>query len=135
MSAADAFFDTNVLLYLLSDDRAKAAGRRFSPGPAGTISVQVLNEFANVARRKFVAPWPVVRENLEVFRAVFEVAPVTVEVHELGLALAERHQLGLYDALLLAAARISGCGVFYSEDLQHGLRIENSLTVRNPFIR
>ncbi len=134
MSAADAFFDTNVLLYLLSDDWAKAGRAEDLAGAGGTISVQVLNEFANVARRKFAAPWPVVRKNLEVFRAVFEVAPVTVEVHELGLALAERHQLGLYDALLLAAARIAGCGIFYSEDLQDGLCIENSLTVRNPFV-
>ncbi len=52
MSGAEAFFDSNVLIYLLSDDQAKASRAEELLGRGGTISVQVLNEITNVARRK-----------------------------------------------------------------------------------
>ena len=52
MSAADVFFDTNVLLYLLSDDATKADRAESLLASGGTISVQVLNEFASVAAGK-----------------------------------------------------------------------------------
>ena len=52
MSKADRFFDTNVLLYLLSKDTAKADRAEILLASGGVISVQVLNEFASVASRK-----------------------------------------------------------------------------------
>ena len=133
MSVVDAFFDTSVLLYLLSSDAAKSDRVETLLADRGTISVQVLNEFAAVAIRKLKMPLPEVREVLDTIRAVCDVETVTIETHDRALAIVERHGISLYDSLLIAAALIADCKVLYSEDLQHGQLIERKLRVVNPF--
>jgi predicted nucleic acid-binding protein len=133
MSAVDGFFDTSVLLYLLSSDAAKADRVEALLAGRGTISVQVLNEFAAVAIRKLMMPLPEVREVLDTIRAVCDVETVTVETHDRALAIVERYGFSLYDSLLIAAALIADCKVLYSEDLQHGQLIDRQLRVVNPF--
>jgi len=129
--SARPFFDTNILLYLLaSDAKADRAEELLEAG--GVISVQVLNEFASVASRKLKMPWPEIREVLATIRAICEVIPLTSEVHDAGLAIAERHQLSFYDSLILAAAALHGCREVYSEDMGHGQKI-GSITITNPF--
>jgi predicted nucleic acid-binding protein len=134
MSGADAFFDTSVLLYLLSQDAAKADRVEALLAERGSISVQGLNEFAAVAIRKLRMPLPEVREVLDTIRAVCDVVPVTVETHDQALAIVERYGFSLYDALLIAAALIAGSQRLYSEDLQHGQLIDRQLRVINPFV-
>jgi predicted nucleic acid-binding protein len=133
MSAAEPFFDTNVLLYLLSADAAKADRAESLLGDGGTISVQVLNEFASVAMRKLEIPIAELREILEPVRHVCRVEPVTEDTHDRALALVERYGFAFYDALLIAAALRAGCSRLYSEDLQHGQLIDRQLRVVNPF--
>ena len=127
------FFDTNVLLYLASDDATKADRAEELIAEGGTISVQVLNEIANVARRKMAMPWAETRAFLAAVRGLLAVEPVTVEIHETGLALAERHNLSLYDATIAAAALHAGCDTLFSEDMQHGMVLDGRLRVANPF--
>jgi predicted nucleic acid-binding protein len=129
-----AFLDTNVLLYLLSGDQAKANTAETLLARGGTISVQVLNEFAHVARRKFRAHWVAVHDSLTAIRANLATQPITVETHELGLRLSERYILSVFDGQLLAAAVLANCDLFYSEDMQDGQVIEG-LTIRNPFLQ
>ena len=81
MSGGEDFFDTNVLLYLLSADTTKADRAEELLAIGGTISVQVLNEFVAVASRKLRMSWIEVREVLAQIRAVCAVEPVTVETH------------------------------------------------------
>ena len=133
MSVAEAFFDTNVLLHLLSADVAKADKAEVLVAGGGVISVQVLNEFAAVATRKLALSWVEVRAVLLPIRAVCRVEAVTIQTHERGLALAERHRFPIYDAMIVASALLAGCGTLYSEDLQHGQRVGRQLTIRNPF--
>jgi predicted nucleic acid-binding protein len=133
MSAAEVFLDTNVLLYLLSSDAAKADRAEALLAAGGVISVQVLNEFASVATRKFGLSIPEVREILATIRAVCTVKALDVETHEIALDLAERHRLSIYDALILAAALRAGCAVLLTEDMQH-TQIIGPLTIRNPFV-
>lgn len=133
MSGADAFFDTSVLLYLLSDDAVKADRIEALLAARGVISVQVLNEFAAVALRKLKIPLNEVREILNTIRAVSTVEPITIETHDRGLAVFERYKFSLYDSILIASALISGAKILYSEDLQHGQVIDNQLRVANPF--
>jgi predicted nucleic acid-binding protein len=76
--------------------------------------------------------WPEIREILATIRAVCDVVPVTVEVHEKGLAIAERYGVSFYDSLILAAAQEAGCRTVYSEDMQNGQKFRD-VTVRNPF--
>ncbi len=87
------FFDSNVLLYLLSDDADKADRAEALLKQGGKISVQVLNEIANVARRKQRMNWQEIRELLALVRGLLEVTPLTVETHALGLDIAERYRL------------------------------------------
>jgi predicted nucleic acid-binding protein len=134
MSAAEDFFDTNLLLYLLSADAAKAGRAEALLAQGGTISVQVLNEFVAVASRKLRLSWPEIREVLGPIRAVCSVNPVTTEVHERALQVAERYGFSIYDALIVAAALMAGCKTLYSEDMQHGQVIERRLRVCNPFV-
>lgn len=130
--SAEAFLDTNVLLYLLAGDR-KADRAEAVVSEGGTISVQVLNEFASTAIRKLGLSWAETSEALEAVRANCVVVPLTVETHDLGRNLAMRYGFAVYDAMIVAAALLSGAEVLYSEDLQHGLRVERKLTIRNPF--
>lgn len=128
-----SFFDTNVLLYLASGDTAKADRAESLIAEGGTISVQVLNEVANVARRKMRLSWPETRAFLAAIRELLAVAPLTVETHERGLILAERYGLSVYDAMIAAAALRADCDTLWSEDMQDRLLIEGRLGVANPF--
>lgn len=128
------FFDTSILLYLLSEDFDKADRVEHLLAERGTISVQVLNEFAAVALRKLRIPLGDVREILDTVRAVCGVEAVTVATHDRGLAIHERYQFSLYDTILVSSALIVGAKVLYSEDLQHGQVIDGQLQVVNPFL-
>ena len=133
MSDVEPFFDTNVLLYLLSADTLKADRAESLLAAGGTVSVQVLNEFAAVALRKMAMTVTELREILEPVRSVCRVEPVTEGTHDRALALAERYGFSFYDALLIAAALRAGCERLYSEDLQHGQVIDRQLRILNPF--
>ena len=127
------FLDTNVLVYLASADARKAdiAERLLAEG--GTVSVQVLNELASVARRKMRLDWTETAELLAGVRAFAAVVPVTVGTHELGMALAERNGLSVYDAMIVAAGLLAGCDTLLSEEMQHGFAAAGQMTVVNPF--
>jgi len=133
MSAADTFFDSNVLLYLLSGDAAKADRAEALMVAGCTISVQVLNEFATVASRKLGMSIDEIRDILGVVRAVCAVEPVSEATHDRGLAVSERYGFSIYDSMIVAAALIAGCRTLLSEDLQDGQVIDGELTVRDPF--
>lgn len=128
-----SFFDTNVLLYAASGDRVKADQAEKIIGGGGTISVQVLNELASVARRKMQMSWRDTHRFLSTLRELLTVHPITIEVHESGLALAERYNLSLYDAMIVASALHAGCDTLWSEDMQHGMAIDERLRIADPF--
>lgn len=133
MNDGEAFFDTNVLLYLLSGDDTKADRAEELVAGGGIISVQVLNEFASVARRKLGMSWGEIHEILSQVRSVCPVEPMTLEGHDRGVELAKRHGFQIYDAMIVASALLAGCTLLYSEDMQNGQVIDGRLTIRNPF--
>ena len=133
MLAADTFFDTNVLLYLLSKDAAKADRAEELIANGGILSVQVLNEFAAVASRKLSMSWVEIRDVLSPIRAVCEITPVTVTTHDRAIQIAEHYGFSFYDATIIASALEAGCKILYSEDLQDGQIIARQLKIRNPF--
>jgi predicted nucleic acid-binding protein len=133
MSDVDVFFDTSVLLYLLSGDSNKADRVEQLLAERGVISVQVMNEFAAVALRKLRMTLGDIREILDTVRAVCGVEPVTLATHDRGLAIKERYGFSLYDSMLVSSALIVGSKVLYSEDLQDGQIIDGQLRVANPF--
>jgi len=128
----EPFFDSNVLLYMLSAEANKADRSAALLAAGGVISVQVLNECFSVARRKLKYTMPEIDRFLKLARANCKVLPVTLELHDLGLKVHERYGLQPYDAMIVAAAQLAGCAVLYSEDMHNGLSIAG-LTIRNPY--
>jgi predicted nucleic acid-binding protein len=133
MKAGKRFIDTNVLLYLLSTDDAKADRAEEAVAGGGVISVQVLNEFASVASRKLGMSLAEIRDVLGPIRTICTIQPIGEDTHDLGLRMAERYRLSIYDSMIVASALQAGCETLLSEDLQNGQIIEGTLTIRNPF--
>jgi predicted nucleic acid-binding protein len=129
-----SFFDTNVLIYLFSRNPAKADLVEQALSQGGTISVQVLNELANVSRRKMQCPRKDTNSFLALLRGLLSVQPVTLAIHDTGLRLAERYGIPIYDAMIAASALHAGCDTLLSEDFQHGLVLKEGLRITNPFL-
>jgi len=132
---ATAFFDTNVLLYAVAENDPRSAQAEELLAAGGVLSVQTLNEFVSVARRKILMSWSDVTEALDAFRVLCpSPLPITMEIHEAALKIADKHVYNIYDALVIAAALEAGCATLYSEDLHSGQMISGQLTIRNPFL-
>ncbi|MEC5320859.1 PIN domain-containing protein [Brenneria populi subsp. brevivirga] len=129
-----SFLDSNVVLYLLSDDPDKADSAEVLLKTNPVISVQVLNEVTTVCRRKLAMSWQEIGDFLDLVRRFCDVVPLTVTVHDRARDIAERHLLSFYDACIVAAAAAE-CQTLYSEDMNHGQILEDSLTISNPFMR
>jgi predicted nucleic acid-binding protein len=129
-----AFFDTNVLVYAIIEEDPRRVRARELLADGGTISVQVLNEFVSVARRKARVSWSDVRAALQWIRLLCpEVLAVTVETHESAVGIAERYGYRIYDSLIVASALEANCAILYSEDMRDGQVIDGRMRIRNPF--
>lgn len=133
------FIDTNVLIYWV-DDSARADTVEQLLAGESVISVQVLNEFANVLRKKRAMALADIQLLSNTLINSCEVYDLSVRTHQSALALMGRYKLSLYDANIVAAAGLSNCAVLYSEDMQDGLNIQlpgpdrrSTLSIRNPF--
>jgi len=133
------FIDTNVLIYWV-DDSTRADVVEQLLAQQSVISVQVLNEFANVLRRKRAMPLEDIQTLCTTLTDTCAVVDLSLRTHQTALALMARYNLSVYDANIVAAAALSGCGIFYSEDMQDGLNITlpapantHPLVLRNPF--
>ena len=133
MPAKD-FFDTNVLIYAVgkNDPRASRAEALLAGG--GIVSIQSLNEFVSVARRKLGRSWKEVKELLDIICILCpDPVAISLDTHRGAVAIAEKYGYGIYDSLIASAALEAGCKTLYSEDLQDGQIINRQLTIRNPF--
>ncbi|CCI07402.1 PIN domain-containing protein [Microcystis aeruginosa] len=129
------FIDTNVLIYGYSEDEPNKRQQAIDCvlSAEAWISTQVLNETINVLKRKFSLSYSQIREAVQEISKGFPIVLVSVNTIEIALNLAERYQYSYFDSLILASALEAGCQILYSEDLQDGQRIENQLTIVNPF--
>lgn len=130
---AGTFLDSNIVLYVASADPAKADIAEMALRRGGIASVQVLNEVAHVCRRKLGFGFVETETFLEMVRELVQVVPLDIETHKLGLAVAARHRLSVWDGMIAAAALRAGCDQLFSEDLHPGLVIDGRLRVANPF--
>jgi predicted nucleic acid-binding protein len=131
-----AFFDTNLLVYVVGqkDKRTDTAEALLAGG--GAISVQVLNELANVSRKKLRMSWEDIDEALAAIRVLCpSPLPLTIDTHDAGRRIAAKYGFSMFDSLIVASALEAECGALYSEDLQDGQVIEGRVTVRNPFVQ
>lgn len=131
-----AFFDTNVLVYIVGQNDERTATAESLVASGGVVSVQVLNELASVSHRKLRMAWPDIAEALDAIRVLCPApVPLTTDTHDAALRIAIKYGFSFYDSLIAAAALEAQCTILYSEDLQDGQEIEGRLTVHNPFAR
>lgn len=130
---SDSFFDSNVLLYLASGIRGRVERVQDLVDDGGNVSVQVLNEMTNVSRRKFGMSWQQTTQFVDRTVKLFDIWPVTVDIHKDGRRLAERYGFAIYDSFIIAAALAADCDTLWSEDMQHGMVVDGRLTIMNPF--
>ena len=139
--SARFFLDTNIFVY--SFDRSSAAKNRRAvqlirqavATRKGIVSYQVVQEFFNLAQRRFAQPMtvPEAEQYLSaVFRPLLAIQSSPALISE-ALRLTAKHRLSWYDSLIVAAATEGACGILYSEDLQHGQRF-GDLQIENPFL-
>ncbi len=126
------FIDSNVVVYLLSGDAAKADRAEAMLNKGGIISVQVLNEVTSVCLRKLKMSWEEIDVVLLAVKAACDVVPLTVESHERAVQIAKRFQLSIDAAHICAASILSGAKTLLSEDMQSGMKIDG-LVIKNPF--
>jgi predicted nucleic acid-binding protein len=127
------FLDTNVLVYAFTTDPRAGAAQALL-GRGCVTSVQALNEWTNVARRKLGMTWHEVRDALAAIRTLCRtILPMDLETHQDALGIAERHGYTIFDALMIAAALRAHCAVLYSEDMQDGMTIGGRLRIVDPF--
>ena len=133
MPAKD-FLDTNVLIYAVAKNDPRVSQAEALLAVGGVVSIQSLNEFVSVARRKLGMSWKEVKEFLDLICILCpNPVPVSLDTHKGALAIAEKYGYSIYDALVASAALEAGCKTLYSEDLQDGQVINRQLTIRNPF--
>jgi len=130
--AKRAFIDTNVIVYLASGDARKADRSEKEYAAGGVLSVQVLNEYVSVARRKLALSWTETREVIAAVKSACEIVPSSVEAQAAAMRISETSQLSIYDASIVAAALEAGCDTLLSEDMQHGQKFE-TLSIVNPY--
>ncbi len=138
--SARFFLDTNLFVCTF-DQNAPAKGkkatqliRRAADTGEGIISYQVVQEFFRAALRRF----PQVMSPAEAEQYLITVLRPLLAVHSSpaiyfgAMRIAEKHRLSWYDSLIVAAALEGQCDRLYSENFQHGRKIE-TLRVENPF--
>lgn len=125
--------DTNILVYAFQPGpKRNRAFAVLEQRPAA--SVQLLNEYAHLSRRKFGRSWTEIEQDLKIVRSLLaQVLAVTDEANRSALRIAARYQLSFYDALMLAVALTAGAEILFSEDMQHGLVVEGALRIIDPF--
>ena len=131
-----AFFDTNILVYVVGQEDKRTPTAEALLAGGGIISVQVLNELANVSRKKLRMSWEEIDEALAAIRVLCpSPVPLTIDTHDAGRRIAAKYGFSMFDGLIAASALEAECDTLYSEDLQDGQVIEGRVAVRNPFVQ
>jgi predicted nucleic acid-binding protein len=134
------FLDTNVFVYAFDSNSpekaatAKALIREGLTKEIGIISYQVIQEFLNVALRRFKKPMTTVEAESFLGLVLRPMCSVqsSHSLYGRALAIRDRYRLSWWDSLIIASAIEGRCARLYTEDLQNGLVIEQ-LIIENPF--
>jgi len=129
-----AFADTNIVVYAFAKDDAKIAVAEGIIEKQPTISVQVISEFLNVCRVKLGMDMPTRHKLARELIAGCSIVALEPRVVEKAMEIEAQAQISYSDALIVAAALLSGCDTLYTEDMEHGRMFEGQLTLVNPFV-
>lgn len=129
------FIDTNILLYLYSEDekKKKRVLECISCQKSFYISTQVLNEFCQVCIKKLKVPIDIIHEALEDFKGFFSIHEVSIRTIESALIIQFENNLSYFDSLIISSALELECSQLLSEDMNHHQLIRQKLKIVNPF--
>lgn len=133
MPDVEPFFDTNIILYALSDETRRKEQVVELLDNGCTLSTQVLAESANVMRRKFGCSLTEIEGFHDTLLGICRLQCIESTTIRQALLVAGRYGFSVYDSLIISTALDAGCATLYSEDMQHGQLIDNRLTIINPF--
>jgi len=134
------FLDTNIFIYSF-DSRSGSKQKRASElvdtaltTHRGVISYQVVQEFLNVATRKFAEALTAGEARVYLERVLMPLCEVFPDgrLFSQALSISSEMRISFYDALIISSAMFGGCRILWTEDLQHGRRV-GDLEIRNPF--
>ena len=133
---ANIFFDTNVILYSYSivNDQKNLISKNLIGSTKAIISTQVLQEMCNVLIKKFNLDMTSISNALLELELNFDVRINTTDTIRNALKMRFKYQYSYYDSLIISSALENKCSILYSEDLHHNQKIENTLTIINPFL-
>ncbi len=131
------FLDTNILIYSYSKDekqKQKIALKVIDKYSRGIIiSTQVINELTNILFKKFKIDATTIKKTIIELDSVFNIGEFDIVTQIKAVEIKEKYRLQFYDSLILATALENRCTILFSEDMQDGQVIENTLTIVNPF--
>lgn len=128
------FFDSNLLVYLATEPSKASVISMIAEENRGAVgSIQTLNEFANVCFKRRFLDASGITTAIGAYLQFLELWPLSAEITLKAVRLKSRYGFQFYDGLILATALDADCTILYSEDLQHGQRIDGTLTIVNPF--
>lgn len=134
------FIDTNIIVYLFDKESiekqktSKQIIKHALERGTGTVSFQVIQEFCNVALKKFKKPLKPEDCKQFINKFLYPICGIFpgTELYNYALDIKENSGLSFYDSLVIACAYMSKCKVLYSEDLQDGQTVMG-IKILNPF--
>lgn len=129
------FIDTNILVYCYAHDEQVKHQKALdiANNPEAFISTQVLTELSNTLKKKFKLDWQTIESVILEVSSGFNIYVNKPSTIERACTIADKYQYSFYDSLIIVSALSANCKTLYSEDMQDGQLIENSLTIVNPF--
>lgn len=129
------FVDTNILVYCYTNDELQKREKALDvcKNIDTYISTQVLTELSNTLKKKFKLDWKNIENVISEINSGFHIFVNKPSTIEKACQIADKYDYSFYDSLIIAAALACNCLILYSEDMQNGQIIENSLTIVNPF--
>jgi predicted nucleic acid-binding protein len=95
--------------------------------PDFLISSQVVGENVNASKE-------VAFDHGDFIMSKLKLIPILPPTLKLAFFISNKYQFSWWDSLIIATALENNCEILYSEDMQNGLVIENTLTIVNPFL-
>jgi len=130
------FLDTNILLYLHSKtdpNKKSTVENLLSKNNDFFISTQILFEFIRALNKKYKVEFEIIKKFVNEFLEAFNLLIITDSTLKLAIDIALKYKYSFTDSLVIAVAIENKCTVLFSEDMHHGQKIENFLTITNPF--
>lgn len=127
------FIDSNVIIYLFSNDNEKKEVAKNVIKEHAVISIQVLNEVSNVLYKKIGMDTPTIKNTVEKLASICRVKNISLKTINSALDIVHRYKYSYYDSLIISSAIENQCSILYSEDMSDDHVVEKKLKILNPF--